>query len=237
MPENAASDRVLLYLHGGGFVTKSPAVHRIFVAKLAQGADVHAFVADYRLAPENPFPAALDDAETAYRGLLERGIPPNQITIAGDSAGGNLAAALLLKLRDSGQPLPACAALISALIDCTLPDADLAELEKYDPMLNRVQGKTWIQHYSQDHDLTDPLISPIFGDLSKLPPLLIHVGDHEILLSQTKRFAQKAQAAGVNTTLKVWEGMIHVFPLFAGFLPEGKTAIREISAFFRAHLN
>lgn len=235
-PPNANPAHVLFYLHGGGYVLKTPHVHRILVGRLARAAEMCAFMVDYRLAPEHPFPAALDDATAAYRGLIDQGYIPNHIVIAGDSGGGGLTAALLLYLRDNGDPLPAAACLISAMLDCTFSDAAIPELEKYDPFLRLNDLAMMARHYYGVYDPHDPLISPIFGDLSGMPPLLIHAGEHEILRAEAIRYAEKAQAAGVDVRLKVWEGMIHAFPLFAGFVPEGKTAIAEIGAFFRSHI-
>jgi epsilon-lactone hydrolase len=235
-PSNAAADRVLLYFHGGGYVTKTPAIHRTFIGRLAQAAGIRAFMVDYRLAPEHPFPAALDDAADVYHAVLEQGVTPSKIVLAGDSAGGGLTAALLLRLRDEGVALPAAAGIISGLLDCTLADQALPELQKDDPFLRLQDLELWVRCYYGDHDPRDPLISPVFGALDGLPPLLIQVGEREILLPESLRFAEKAKNAGVEVTLKVWKGMIHAFPVFAAFLPEGRTALDEMGAFFRAHL-
>jgi monoterpene epsilon-lactone hydrolase len=235
-PPDAPAERVLLYLHGGGYVTKSPAMHRVLVARLAQACGAQAFMADYRLAPEFPFPSALEDATACYRGLLAQGIAPSQIVIAGDSAGGGLAVALLLHLRDAGDPLPAAACLISAWLDCTLSDPEMGQRQKLDPFLREKDLRLWIAHYCAEHSPKNPLISPLWADLHGLPPLLLEVGELEILLGDSLRMAEKAQAAGVEVTLKRWQGMIHVFPLFAGMVPEGKAAIAEMGAFLQKHL-
>jgi monoterpene epsilon-lactone hydrolase len=235
-PANAAPDRVLLYLHGGGYVLRTPQVHRVLVGRLARAAGVQAFMADYRLAPENPYPAALDDALAAYRGLIVQGYAPAQIVVAGDSGGGGLAAALLLALRDAGDSLPAAACLLSAMLDCTLSGDALPELQRRDPYLRVKDLAMMAACYYGDHDPHEPLISPLFADLHGLPPLLVHAGECEILSAEAVRYAEKAQAAGVDVTLKVWDDMIHAFPLFAGFVPEGKVAITEVGAFFRKYL-
>lgn len=232
----AAAARVLLYLHGGGYVLRTPRVHRGLVARLAQATGIRAFMADYRLAPEHPFPAAVDDAAAVYRGLLDAGFAPGQIVVAGDSAGGGLTAALLVKLRDAGHPLPAAACLISALLDCAFSDPALAALQTHDPFLRLKDVRLMAACYAGDQDPAHPLISPLYADLRGLPPLLIHAGEHEVLREDSRRFAEKAQAAGVQAALRVWPGMIHAFPLFAALVPEGKAAIAEIAAFFRQHL-
>lgn len=232
-PKDAATDRVLLYLHGGGYVLRTPRVHRVLVGRLARAAGVRAFMVDYRLAPEHPFPAALEDAAAAYRGLIADGISPSRIVITGDSGGGGLTAALLLHLRDAGDPLPAAACLISAMLDCTFSGDSLADLQKRDPFMRLKDVAMMAAHYYGDHDPRDPLVSPVFADLRGMPPLLVFAGEHEILRAESIRYAENASAAEVDVTLKVWEGMIHAFPLFAGFIPEGKTAIAEIGAFFR----
>ena len=231
---NSVSNGVLLYLHGGGYALKTPRVHRVLVGRLAKAAGVTAFMPDYRLAPEHPFPAALDDVTAVYREL--RRTMPGQIIIAGDSAGGGLTAALLLKLRDAGDPLPAAACLISAMLDCTFVDASEAERRKRDPFLRLPDVAMMAKGYYGDHDPRDPLISPVFANLRGLPPLLIYASQDEILRPEAVRYTECAKSAGVEATLKIWEGMIHAFPLFAGFVPEGKTAIHEIGAFFCSHL-
>jgi monoterpene epsilon-lactone hydrolase len=233
-PDSAANG-VLLYLHGGGYVLKTPRVHRVLVGRLAKAAGVTAFMPDYRLAPEHPFPAALEDVTAVYRELV-RTKSPADIIIAGDSGGGGLAAALLLNLRDSGDPLPAAVCLISAMLDCTFVDAALAETQKPDPFLRLPDVAMMAKSYYGDHDPREPLISPVFADFHGLPPLLVHASQDEILRPEAIRYAECAKSAGVDATLKIWEGMIHAFPLFAGFIPEGKTAIHEIGAFFRSHL-
>jgi len=235
-PEAPLENRVLLYLHGGGYVIKSPQVHRVLVGRLINVVKCRAFIADYRLAPEHPYPAALDDALAAYHGLLASGHSASKIVVAGDSAGGGLAAALLLSLRDAGQPLPAAACLMSPLLDCTFSSPNIPDLQKRDPYLRVSDLQMMVKHYCGDYDPRHALISPLFADLGGLPPLLIYAGENEVLRDDSIRFGENAERAGVKVTLKVWEGMIHAFPLFSGLIPEGKTAISDIGAFFQPHL-
>ena len=235
-PSNANTKQVLLYLHGGGYVLSTPHIHRVLVGRLARAVGCRAFMPEYSLAPENPFPAALGDVLTVYRGLVMMGHHPSQIVVAGDSAGGGLVMALLIRLRDEGQSLPTAACLISAMLDCTFSDSTISELQKSDPFLRITDISNMAKHYYGIHDPSDPLISPIFADLHGLPPLLIYAGEYEILRAESIRFSEKAHNAGVDVTHKIWKGMIHAFPLFAGFIPEGKIAIAEISKFFRGYL-
>jgi epsilon-lactone hydrolase len=234
-PLNSSDGRVVLYLHGGGYVLYTPQTHRVLVGRLAQATGCAAFMIDYRLAPEHPFPAALDDAQAAYAGLLAQGYAPSQIALAGDSAGGGLAAALLLRLRDAGMALPAAAYLMSALLDCTLTDPRMTALQPSDPILRVSDLIMMTGHYRGALPADHPLISPLLADLHGLPPLLVEVGEHEVLHWQSVDFAARAQAAGVNAVLKVCPGMIHVFPLFANMVPEGQTALNEGGAFLRGH--
>lgn len=235
-PANAAANRCLLYLHGGGYVVSTPHVHRVLVGRLAGALSCHAFMPEYRLAPEHPFPAALDDVTSAYHGILASGYAPSQVVVAGDSAGGGLTAALLLHLRDRGEPLPAAACLISALLDCTFSGDGLAALQRRDPYLRLSDLTMMAKHYYSEHDPHHPLISPLWADFNGLPPLLVLAGENEVLRDEAVRFADLASQAGVPVTLKIWPAMVHAFPLFAGFVPEGKQAIAEISAFFEEHL-
>lgn len=237
VPEQAASDRCLLYLHGGGYVVSTPHIHRVLVGRLARTLSCRAFMADYRLAPEHPFPAALDDATASYHGLLAAGYAPSQVMVAGDSAGGGLTVSLLLHLRETGQPLPAAACLISALLDCTLAGDGLDALQERDPYLRLEDLAMMARHYYADHDPRHPLISPLWADVTGLPPLFVLAGDNEILRDQAVQFAERARQAGVAVDVKIWPGMVHAFPLFAGFIPEGKQAIAEIGAFFDANLS
>ncbi len=226
----------LYYLHGGGYSIGSVNTHATLISQLARAAKARAFAIDYRLAPEHPFPAGLDDALAGYRWLLAQGIDARSIVIAGDSAGGGLTAATLLALRDAGDPLPAGAVLLSAWTDLAGTGESQRTRAELDPMIPAFEGVSpMAEWYIGSGNVTNPLISPLYGDFNGLPPLLIHVGDHEVLLSDSTRYAEKAKAAGVDVTLKVWDEMIHVFQFFP-MLPEGQQAIAEIGEWVRAHV-
>jgi acetyl esterase/lipase len=236
IPRDTPRDRCLLYLHGGAWCMGSPRTHRRLVAALASGAGIRAVSVDYRLAPEHPYPAALDDCVAAYRWLLDRRVDPTRIVVAGDSAGGNLAAALLLRLRDEGTPLPAAAVLLSPATDLAGTGASFVTRRAVDPFFSGIDAAPFFDAYAGGRDVRDPYLSPLYGDLHGLPPLLIHVGDHEVLLDDSVRFAERAAAAGVDARLVVWPGMFHVFQTFTPFLPEARRANREIGAFIRGRI-
>lgn len=220
----------LLYLHGGAYAMGSIASHRELVARLAMAGGVRALAVAYRLAPEDPYPAALQDALAAYRWLLGQHIEPENIAIAGDSAGGGLALATLLALREGGDPLPAAAVCLSPWTDLTLSGASMAERAAADPILSPEGLARFAALYAGLHPLDDPLISPHFANLRGLPPLLIQVGTDEILLDDARRLAEHGRAAGVEVTLQVWEELFHVFQT-VGLLPESKAAVAEIGRF------
>jgi acetyl esterase/lipase len=234
---DASSDSTtLFYLHGGGYSIGSVNTHATLISQIARTARARAFAIDYRLAPEHPFPAALDDAVTAYRWLLSQGIDAKSIVIAGDSAGGGLTAATLLALRDSGDPLPGGAVLLSAWTDLAGTGESQKTRAELDPMIPAFEGVSpMAEWYIGTGSATDPLISPLYGDFNGLPPLLVHVGDHEVLLSDSTRYTEKARAAGADVTLKVWDEMIHVFQFFP-MLPEAQQAIAEIGEWVRTHV-
>jgi acetyl esterase/lipase len=235
-PTGATHERVILFTHGGGYVTGSCADHRMHVAKVVQGCGVVALLFDYRLAPEHPFPAALEDAVKAYRWLLAQGVPPAGIVIVGDSAGGGLALATLLALRDQGVPLPAAAVAVS-------PWTDLACTGESYRTKARVAIDTpgswtvWGSYYYKGSDPRLPLISPLYGDLHGLPPILIEVGEDEVLRDDSIRFAARAREAGVDVTLRVAQGMVHCYPFFAPLFPEARQAMDEICSFVKAQAN
>ncbi len=231
-----ATDRVLLYLHGGADVMGSARTHRDLAARLSQAVGVRVLVPDYRLAPENPYPAAIEDTTAVYGWLLTQGFKPEHIAIGGDSAGGNLAFVSLLALREAGMALPAAAILLSPWTDLTFSGESVKTRAEVDPMIKLGEADEHIAAYVGNHDLADPLISPIFADLRGLPPLLIHVGNDEVLLDDSVRLAERAQAAGVEVKLKVWEGMWHVFQTLAVVLPEGQASIGELGEFVRGHV-
>lgn len=224
----------IYYLHGGGYSVGSVNTHATMVSAIARASKARAFSIDYRLAPEHPFPAALDDALAGYRWLLTQGIDAKSIVIGGDSAGGGLAAATLVALRDARDPLPGAAVLLSPWTDLAGTGESQKTRADKDPMIPAFEGVSPVaEWYAGDRPITDPLISPLYAELSGLPPMLIHVGDHEVLLNDSTRFAEKAKAAGVDVTLKVWDEMIHVFQFFP-MLPEGQQAIAEIGEWVRS---
>lgn len=231
------SKRVILYLHGGGYVLGGCATHRNLAARLALAADARVIVPEYRLAPEHPFPIAVEDAAAVYEALLESGIFPSRLAVAGDSAGGGLAAALLLSLRDSRRPLPALAVLISPWSDLSLSGDSYRTRADLDPIDRVLPLRRMAQCYLGKHsDPKAPLASPIFGDLSGLPPMLVQVGDHEVLLDDATRLAQKARGALVDVELKIWPEMWHGWHLAAPALPEANEAISQAGAYVRARM-
>ena len=230
-PPGAAPAPVLLYLHGGAWVLGWTNMHRRMVAHLCRAAGCRALAVDYRLAPEHPFPAALDDCLAAYRGLLADGIRPAEIAIAGDSAGGTLTLTTLMSLRDADDPLPAAAVCISPATDLEGTGASFWTIR--DPVMTPEFVLRMRKLYAGGHDLSSPLISPLFGDLRGLPPLLIHAGCGEMLLSDAQRLADKARAAGVPVELVLWPAMWHVWHLMIPTLPEARHAVEEIGEFLR----
>lgn len=227
---------MILYFHGGVYVIGSAADTVPLVGDLVRRTGVHAITLDYRLAPEHPYPAAVEDARAAYEGLLEQGTDPGEIVLAGESAGGGLAVATLLALREAGTPMPSCAFLMSPYADLTLSGDTLVERESLDPVLTPEGLRVRVPEYVAGADAHDPLISPIFGDLSGLPPLLIQVGSHEILLSDAVRLAGRAARSDVAVTLDVTPGAPHVFQGFAGLLDESEAALDRAADFVARQL-
>ena len=225
-----ARSGMMLYLHGGGYALGSISTHREIVSRLSRATSMRALLIAYRLAPEHPFPAALEDTLTAYRRLLKQGHDPSRIIIAGDSAGGGLTLAALVALRDASEPLPAGAIIMSPWTDLAHTGASIESKKDADPVLTLESSRMHAQYYAGENALDNPLISPLYADFSGLPPLLIQVGSDEILLDDAVRCAEKAKAAGVDVTLEVWEGMFHVFQLVPN-LPESKTAVANIARF------
>jgi acetyl esterase/lipase len=220
----------LLYLHGGGYFACSPKTYRPITSSFAL-AGFRTFVPDYRLAPEHRFPAGLEDAIAAYRGLLQDHAP-HQLVVAGDSAGGGLSMALLLALRERGIPLPAAAALFSPLTDLAGTGESIRANSTRCAMFNHESVGRAAQYYLGEGDRCAPLASPLYADLQGLPPLLIHVGTDETLLDDSRRLAERAERAGVKTQLKVWPAVPHVWQLFQGWIPEGRSSLREAGMFF-----
>lgn len=231
-----AGPAALLYVHGGGFTAGSCVTHRELAARLALAAGVRVLLLDYRLAPEHPFPAALEDVAAGYRWLLDQGLAPQQIALGGDSAGAGLALVALVWLRERGLPAPAAAVLISPWLDLALTGPTLQSRATLDPLCSREGLARAAEAYLAGADALAPLASPLYADPRGLPPLLIQSGDHEVLLSDATRLAKRARAAGVEVVLEVWEQMWHVWHAWAGVLPEGQQAIARIGTFLREHL-
>jgi acetyl esterase/lipase len=229
----ADPDRVLLYLHGGGYCIGSIATHRSLVARLSAASGARVLNVDYRLAPENPFPAAVDDGVAAYRWLLGEGADPSRVAIGGDSAGGGLTAATLLALRDAGERLPAAGVLLSPWTDLTFSGESHRTRADEDPMVGVDGLRLMADAYRGSEDAEHPLVSPLLADLTGLPALLIQVGTAEVLLDDATSLAKRAEAADVAVSLEVWDEMIHVFQAFAPLLPEAQQAIDRIGAYLR----
>jgi acetyl esterase/lipase len=226
-------DRVILFYHGGGFILGSTSTHRHMVSELGKLARCRTLAPDYRLAPEHPFPAALDDCFAAYRHLLGKGFSPANIAIAGDSAGGGLTMATLLRIKDAKLPLPACAICVSPWVDLTITGASVIDRAEADPFVEVRDLRMMADHYLGASDPAQPSASPLYGNLEELPPLLLQVGSDEVLLDDAVRLARSAGAAGVQTQLQIWPGMIHVWHLFYQELPQGRAALQSAADFIR----
>jgi phosphinothricin tripeptide acetyl hydrolase len=236
-PARARSDAVLLYLHGGGYVIGSPRSHRHLAEAIARAAGISCLLPDYRLAPEHPFPAAVDDALAAYRSLIEqRKIAPASIAIAGDSAGGGLTAVTLLSIRQAGLPMPGAAVCISPWTDLTCSAPSYQTKAATDPLVMQPGITVMAKEYLGATDPRTPLASPVFADLRGLPPMLIQVGSEEVLLDDATRLAERARAAGVDATIEVWDSMIHVWHWFLPWLDEAQSAVDKIGAFVRGRI-
>jgi acetyl esterase/lipase len=236
MSPGARADRCLLYLHGGAFVIGSAQDYRSLFGELGRAAGVRAVAPDYRLAPEHPFPAAIDDVLTAYRALLAEGRPASSIVLAGDSAGGALVTGLLVAARDAGLPMPAGALLISPWVDLACEGHSMSTKAVADPALTREGLLVHAALYLGRRPAQTPLASPLHADLSGLPPLLVQVGTAEILLDDSLRLAARAAEANVRISLSVWPDMPHVWHFFGFMLEEGRRAIGEAAEFLRARL-
>lgn len=229
-----SEDKVILYLHGGAFAVGSINVHREFLSRLALTCRVKLLAINYRLAPEHPFPAALEDTLCAYDWLISEGYDPAKIVIAGDSAGGGLAIAAMVSLRDNNKPLPACAVCISPWVNLTYTGKKVDN--NNDPILNPEILNLCAQYYAAQTDRNNPLISPFFADLHGLPPILIHAGTNEILLDQIVEFSEKARMANIEIVYDLYQGLFHVFQIIP-ILPESKRSLEEIAKFIGMKTN
>jgi monoterpene epsilon-lactone hydrolase len=233
--EDAEGGPLVLYLHGGGFGLGTIDTHSDLIARIARSSRANALALEYRLAPEHRFPAQLDDALAAYRWLLEQGVSPKRLVVSGDSAGGGLAIALMVKLRAAGEPLPAAAALLSPWVDLEGLGSTIDENHRYDYISRRALAQ-YRKRFVDDENVRHPHAAPLYADLRDLPPMLIQAGSAEVLLDDSRRITERARAAGVNVTFRVWEDMIHVWQLFAFLIPQGAAAIEEIGSFIREHV-
>jgi monoterpene epsilon-lactone hydrolase len=229
------ADRCVLYFHGGGYCIGTAALYRDFLWRVAAAARAQVLYFDYRLAPEHPFPAALDDAVAAYRWLAAR-FEPRHIAFAGDSAGGGLLLAAMLRLRDEGAQLPSAAAALSPWTDLALTGASLRANAEADPMLDPDNLPDLVRNYCAGADPHNPYISPIYGDAAGLPPTLIHAGSDEILRDDAVRMVDKMRAAGCAAELELWDQMPHVWHLYARIVPEGRRALARVGDFLEARM-
>jgi acetyl esterase/lipase len=231
----SAGDRhALLYLHGGAYVVGSVNTHRDLAGRLSRASGARVLNVDYRLAPEHPHPAAVEDATAVYRFLLNQGYEPGRLAVAGDSAGGGLTVATLVALRDAGTPLPATGVCLSPWVDLEGIGESMTARAHLDPMVQKEHLVRMAQWYLGGLSPRTPLAAPLYADLSGLPPLYIQVGTAETLLDDSTRLAERARKAGVDVTLEMWDDMIHVFQAFAAVLPEGQEAVEKIGRHLRA---
>jgi epsilon-lactone hydrolase len=231
---DADAGRNVLYLHGGGYTIGSIKTHRCLGGWISRAAKARVLIIDYRLAPENPFPAAVEDAVAAYRYMLDAGVTPSRAVIAGDSAGGGLAVAALLAIRDAKLPMPGAAACLSPWVDLEGTGESMKTNAAVDPMVSGSNLADMTAAYLAGKDPKTPLASPLYADLKGLPPMLIQVGTAEVLLDDSVRLAQRAREAGVDVTYEPWENMIHVWQIFVPMLDESKEAVARIGEFIRA---
>ena len=233
--EGASDSRVVLYFHGGGYIIGSPRTHRAMLAHLSRDASARVLSLDYRLAPEHPFPAPVEDSVAAYRWLLSEGYDPARTAVAGDSAGGGLTVAMMVQTRYVGLPLPGAAVCISPWVDMEGLGESMKTRAAADPMVGRENLMVSAKTYLGGADPRAPLAAPLYADLHGLPPILIQVGDAEVLLDDSTRLAGIAREAGVEVQMDVWDDMIHVWHVFAPILPEGKQAISQAGEFIKKH--
>ena len=233
--EGASDSRVVLYFHGGGYIIGSPRTHRAMMSHLSRDSAARVLALDYRLAPEHPFPAPVEDSVAAYRWLLNEGFDPARIALGGDSAGGGLTVAALVQIRYLGLPMPAAGVCVSPWVDMEGLGESMETRAKADPMVGKENLMISAKTYLGGADPRAPLAAPLYADLRGLPPLLIQVGDSEVLLDDSTRLAGVAREAGVEVQMDVWDDMIHVWHVFAPILPEGKQAIKQAGDFIKKH--
>lgn len=234
IPQQPIKDKMLLYIHGGGFISGSTLTHRMHVGKFAERCRMRSLLFDYRLAPEHPFPAALEDCTTAYKGVIDRGYKPEDIIVGGESAGATLALSLLLALKEEGIPLPRAAFSISPVTDLSC-SAKSFEYNAKNDVAPMGSWTVWTNLYIAGNDTKNPLLSPLFGNYEGIPPLYICVGTHEIHFDDCVNVGAVAAEHGVEVTLRKWDGMVHAFPLLTPLFPEAKKAFAEICDFIIYH--
>jgi acetyl esterase/lipase len=237
VPQGCADAPVIYYLHGGAYIMGSPGTHRRLVSFIARSAGMRAVLPDYRLAPENRFPAALEDSLAVYRALLQGGLRASDIAIGGDSAGGNLAVSTLLSLRDSAEAMPAACFLMSPWLDLDGQGESHSTRDKIDPWFRTEHLPAIAAMFVDKSETRNPLVSPVYADAAGLPPTFIQVGDHEILLSDSIRMADHIEMAGGRAEIAIWPQMWHVFQFFVGQMPESMRAISDIGRFLRAEID
>jgi acetyl esterase/lipase len=233
--EGASDSRVVLYFHGGGYIIGSPRTHRAMLAHLSRDSGARVLALDYRLAPEHPFPAPVEDAVSSYRWLLSEGFDPDRIALAGDSAGGGLTVAALVQIRYLGIAMAAAGVCISPWVDMEGLGESMETRAEADPMVGKESLMVSAKTYLGGADPRAPLAAPLYADLRGLPPILIQVGDAEVLLDDSTRLTGVAREAGVEVQMDVWDDMIHVWHVFAPILPEGKKAISQAGEFIKKH--
>jgi len=231
IPNNLKNEGVVLYLHGGGYAMGSINTHRALMARIAVASKTKVLGIEYRLAPEHPFPCAIDDAFAAYKWLLQKGIDSSKIVIAGDSAGGGLTVALLIRIKDENAPKPSAAVCLSPWLDLASTGETAITLANEDPMIDLESVKHFALFYAPQEKLQHPWVSPLYADLKELPPIYIQVSTSEILLDDTRRFFEKALAAGVDIQVDYWDKMVHVWQAFGVYLPEAIEAIEKLGIY------
>ena len=233
IPDGVDRKKVAYYLHGGGYHMGSINSHKALIARIAHKTGVSAMAINYRMAPEHPFPAALHDATHAYEWLLENDFNAKDIIIAGESAGGGLTFSTMVSLRDRKMPLPKAAVCLSPWTDLAATGDSLIDCVDKDPMLDVKELRKWAKRYAGDYPTDHPLVSPLYADLSGLPPILIQVGTDEIIMDDSTRIAERAKAAGVDVSLEVWEEMSHAWQFFFAYIPEAKDAVDNVVRFMK----